>query len=129
MNPDEALLVFLRGSLGAKRDRLVNFASREKTRAKFLDLLHHELGGLFLESSIVAQLPSTAWVQPALRFKPHEDFGVPVTTLRDAYSEGGQSELVITTDGHHGYWRDERRADSAVFVIAKDGGRAPPIQP
>jgi len=118
VNADDALLVFLRGSLGAKRDRILDFAGRPKAHTKFLDLLYHQLGGLFRKSSVVAQLPDGAWLLPALRFKPQEGFGVPVANLRAAYGEGGQNELVITTDGRYGYWRDETYVDSETLVIA-----------
>jgi hypothetical protein len=115
---EQALLVFLRGSLGAKRDRILDFAGRPKAHTKFLDLLYHQLGGLFRESVIVAQLPDGAWQLPAFRFKPRDTFGVPVTNLRAAYLEDGQNELVITTDGRYGYWRDETYVDLETLVIA-----------
>jgi hypothetical protein len=118
LTPDQALLVFLHGSLGAKRARVVDFASRAKTRSKFLDLLYHQVGGLVRASSVVAQLPSAAWGQAALRFKPPAEFGIPVATLRDAYAENGQNELVITADGHYGYWRDETYVDSEILLLA-----------
>jgi len=118
VNADQALLVFLRGSLGAKRDRILDFAGRPKAHTKFLDLLYHQLGGLFRESSIVAKLPDRAWVLPAFRFKPREAFGVPIANLRAAYLEAGQNELVITTDGRYGYWRDETYVDLETLVIA-----------
>ena len=125
---EQALLVFLGGSLGAKRDRILEFAARPKTHTKFLDLLYHQLGGLFRESSVVTQLPDGAWVQPAFRFKPRDAFGLPVPNLRAAHLEGGQEELVITTDGRYGYWRDERYADSETLVIADLSNSRPTIR-
>jgi len=113
----DALLVFLRGSLGPKRDRILDFAARPKAHAKFLDLLYHQLGELFRASCVVARLPDAAWNQSAFRFKPPDDFGVPVTSLRAAYGELGENELVITTDGRYGYWRDETYVDSETLVI------------
>lgn len=118
MNADEILLAFLRASLGDKRDRIVDFATRPKARSKFLDLLYHQLGGLFRRSCIVPQLPGVAWRQPAFRFRPRNDFGIPVSSLRAAYEEGGQNELVVTADARFGYWRDETHADSETLVIA-----------
>jgi hypothetical protein len=128
VNADEALLVFLRGTLGAKRDRILDFAGRPKAHTKFLDLLYHGLGGLFRESSVVAQLPDGAWTLPAFRFKPREKFGVPVANLRAAYLEDGQNELVITTDGRYGYWRDERRVDSETLIVADLSRTTPTIR-
>ena len=128
MNADEALLVFLRGSLGAKRDRILDFARRPKAHTKFLDLLYHQLGGLFRTSSVVAQLPDGAWALPAFRFKPREGFGVPVANLKAAYDEGGQNELLITTDGRYGYWRDETYLDSETLVIADLSKSGPTIR-
>ena len=118
MDAGDALLVFLRGSLGPKRERILDFAGRPKARAKFLDLLYHQLGGLFRKSSVVARLPDAAWKLPALRFKPPEDFGVPIRSFRTAYDEAGQNELVITSDGRYGYWRDETYVDSEALIIA-----------
>jgi hypothetical protein len=128
VNADEALLVFLRGSLGAKRDRVLDFAGRPKAHTKFLDLLYHQLGGLFLKSNVLAQLPDAAWALPAFRFKPGEGFGVPVANLRTAYDEGGQNELVITTDGRYGYWRDETYVDSETLVVADLSKSGPTIR-
>ena len=128
MNADQALLVFLRGTLGEKRARILDFASRPKAHAKFLDLLYHQLGGLFRESSVVAQLPDGAWALPAFRFKPRETFGVPVANLRAAYLEDGQNELVITTDGRYGYWRDETYVDLETLVVAHLGKSGPKIR-
>lgn len=123
---EQVLLVFLHGSLAAKRARVVDFASRAKTRSKFLDLLYHQLGDLVRPSSIVEQLPSLAWSQPALRFKPPAEFGAAVGTLREAHAQGGQNELVITADGRFGYWRDETYVDSEILLIAGPSGSAPP---
>lgn len=128
MNANEALLVFLRGSLGAKRDRILDFAGRPKAHSKFLDLLYHQLGELFREASVATQLPDGAWALPAFRFKPQEGFGVPVANLRAAYDEGGMNELVITTDGRYGYWRDETYVDSETLVISDLSKSAPAIR-
>jgi hypothetical protein len=128
VNAEEALLVFLRGSLGAKRDRILDFAGRPKAQTKFLDLLYHQLGGFFRQSNVVAQLPDGAWPLPAFRFEPREGFGVPVANLRSAYVEGGQNELVITTDGRYGYWRDETYVDSETLVIADLSESGPTIR-
>jgi hypothetical protein len=128
VNADEALLVFLRGTLGAKRDRILDFAGRPKAHTKFLDLLYHQLGGLFHESSVVAQLPDGAWALPAFRFKPRETFGVPVANLRAAYLEHGQNELVITADGRYGYWRDETYVDLETLVVADVSKSGPTIR-
>ena len=81
--------------------------------------MYHQLGGLFRHSCVVAELPDAAWVQPALRFKPPRHFGLPVPTLRAAYLENGQNELVISSDGRFGFWRDETYADSETLVIAE----------
>lgn len=118
MAAGEALLVFLRGSLGTKQDRIVDFATRPKARAKFLALLYHQLGALFRESSVVARLPDRVWALPAFRFTPPDGFGAPISRLRTAYDEDGQNELVITADGLYGYWRDEIYADSEVLISA-----------
>ena len=118
MTPDEALAAFLRGSLGTKRDRTIDFATRPKTRPKFLDLLYHQLGGLFRPACAVGQLPDTAWALPAYRFSPPHEFGASVPTLRAAHDVDGHSELVITTDGRYGYWRDEMYADAETLIVA-----------
>jgi len=128
VNADEALLAFLRGSLAANQDRILDFAGRPKARSKFLDLLYHQLGGLFRKSSIVSQLPDSAWALPAFRFKPREGFGVPVANLRVAYIEGGQNELVITTDARYGYWRDETYVDSETLVVADSSKSGPTVR-
>lgn len=125
MTAEQALLVFLGGSLGAKRDRILDFVGRSKARAKFLDLLYHQLGGFFRQACVVSQLPSSAWTRPAFRFKPREEFGLPVASLRAAYVEAGQNELVITADGRYGYWRDETYADSETLVVADLGDAGP----
>ena len=57
-----------------------------------------------------------------------EGFGIPVTNLRTAYDEDGQNELVITTDGRYGYWRDETYADSETQVIADLSKSGPTIR-
>jgi hypothetical protein len=128
VNADEALLVFLRGSLGVKRDRILDFAGRPKAHTKFLDLLYHQLGELFRKSNVVAQLPDGAWAMPGFRFKPQEGFGIPITNLRTAYDEGGQNELVITSDGRYGYWRDETYVDSETLVITDLSKSGPTIR-
>ena len=115
---DATLLTFLRGSLGAKRERVVDFVARPKSREKFLALLDHQLGALFDSRCIVRELPSAAWQSPALRFRPPADFGIPAGSLREAFDELGQSELVVTADGRYGYWRDETYVDSTVLVAA-----------
>jgi hypothetical protein len=117
LTAEQALLEFLEGCLAAKRRRVLDLARRPKARAKFLELLHHQLGDLFREACVVDQLPDAAWVTPALRFKPPREFGLPVTSLRAAYTDGGQNELVITVDGRYGYWRDEVIVDSERLVI------------
>ena len=118
MTADDALLSFLHGSLGAKRERVLDFVRRPKARSKFLDLLYHQLGGYFCGGSIAAQLPIIAWRAPAFRFSPRADFGTPVASLRQAYDEGKLNELVVTSDGRYGYWRDETYVDSEILVIA-----------
>ena len=128
VNADEALLVFLRGTLSAKKDRILDFAGRPKAHTKFLDLLYHQLGGLFRKSGVVAQLPDDAWTLPAFRFKPRETFGIPVANLRAAYLEDGQNELVITTNGRYGYWRAETYVDSEILVVADLSKSGPTIR-
>lgn len=116
MTEGEALLIFLNGSLGAKRERVADFAIRRATRGKFLNLLYHELRSLFREDRIVTQLPEAAWTSAAFRFSPPNTFGTAVATLRVAYEECAQHELVITADGHFGYWRDETFVDSETLL-------------
>jgi len=128
VNADQALLVFLRGSLGAKRERTLDFAGRAKAHGKFLDLLYHELGGLFRKSNIVAQLPETAWALPAFRFRPPGDFGMRIASLRAAYLEDEQNELVITVEGRYGYWRDQTYADLETLVVADSSASNPMIR-
>ena len=118
MTADEALLAFLRGSLGEKRARILDFASRPRARSKFIGMLYHELVSYFRDDSIVRQLPAEAWNQPGFRFRPPLEVGVPVATLRVAYGENEPGELVITADGRYGYWRDETYADLETLVIA-----------
>jgi len=116
---NDALTVFLRDTLGSKRDRILDFVSRDKAHPKFLDLLYHTLGGLFRRTCVVDTLPDAAWNAPAYRFRPPKEFGTPVQTLRAAYRACGQNELVITNDGRYGYWRDETYADAETLVVAK----------
>ncbi|HYP98680.1 MAG TPA: hypothetical protein VER96_08400 [Polyangiaceae bacterium] len=125
MTADDALLLFLHVSLGAKRERVLDFVRRPKARSKFLDLLYHQLGGFFGAGSIVAQLPAIAWNAPAFRFSPPSEFGTPAASLRHAYDEGKQNELVVTADGRYGYWRDETYVDSETLVIATVAGSRP----
>lgn len=113
------LLDFLRGSLGRKRERILDFASRPRSRRKFLDLLYHELGDLLDPSCIVPALPEAAWRQPALRFRPPSDFGVAIASLRQAHQHLEHRELVITLDGRHGYWRDETFDDLEKLVVVR----------
>jgi hypothetical protein len=116
MTPNEVLLTFLRRSLGAKRDRVLDFVARPKAHDKFLALLHHELGALFDPHCVVRDLPPAAWSLQALRFRPAHDFGTPVPSLRAAFDELGQAELAVTMDGRCGFWRDETHLDSRVLV-------------
>lgn len=118
MTAEDALLAFLAGSLGAKRERLLDFVRRPNARSKFLELLHHELGGLFEDGNVVRSLPAHAWQQTAFRFMPPHDFGLPVRSLRDAYTQQLTNELVVTGDGIYGYWRDETYVDAEVLVVA-----------
>jgi hypothetical protein len=111
-----------------KRDRILDFAGRPESHTKFLNLLYHQLGEFFRKSNVVAQLPDGAWALSAFRFEPQEGFGIPVTNLRTAYDEDGQNELVITTDGRYGYWRDETYADSETQVIADLSKSGPTIR-
>jgi hypothetical protein len=60
-----------------------------------------------------------AWNAPAYRFKSPEEVGTPVPTLRTLYQACGQNELVITSDGRYGYWRDETYTDAETLIAAK----------
>jgi hypothetical protein len=119
MTTDETLLAFLRGSLGAKRDRLLDFVARSKSRSKFIALLYHELGGLFDSACVVPDLPGAAWITPALRFRSVSEFGTSVRTFKSAYDELAQAELVVTIDARYGFWRDETFVDSEILVVAR----------
>jgi len=79
--------------LGAKRDRTIDFATRPKARPKFLDLLYHQLGGLFRPACIVGRLPDTAWAQPAYRFSPPHEFGASLQTLLRTMWTGTMNSL------------------------------------
>ena len=117
MDPSKLLVQFLEQTVALKRERVLDFAVRRKTREKFLALLHHQLGEVFDPGCVVKTLPESAWSQPARRFHPPNVFGEEAATLRRAHEGPGDSELVITSDGRFGFWRDEFRSD-AVLVQA-----------
>jgi len=122
MEPEESLIAFLGGSLGTKRERILDFVARPKTRRKFMDMLYHQLGEYFDRACLVSALPETAWRQPAFRFSPPSDFGVVVASLRQAHQQLDQPELVITQDGRYGFWRDETYVDLEMLVVARPTG-------
>jgi hypothetical protein len=117
MTPASALEVFVRAVFAEKRDRAVDFIRRPRARLKFLALLCHQLGSLFRADSLKTALPADAWSLPAFRFRVRA-FGESVSSLRAAFEEGAQEELVITVDGRFGYWRDEDLVDSETLVAA-----------
>ena len=119
MTADETLLAFLRGCLGAKRDRVLDFVSRPKARAKFLAMLYHELPEFLDQACVVTNLPSAAWTQMALRFAPPNEFGIAVPTLRQAFDELVQPELVVTIDARYGFWGDETIVDAQILIAAR----------
>jgi hypothetical protein len=122
----EALIQFLESALAKKRDRICGFASKPKTQRKFFDLLYHSLGQHFSPSTVVSELPEVAWCSPALAFVAPDQFGVQVSSLREAYDQFGEGEgaLLISADSRFGIWCDHTYVDDRVFVTLEPNAAA-----
>jgi len=114
----EVLIQFLQAALSEKRDRICGFASKPKTQPKFFDLLYHSLGQYFAPATVVSELPDVAWSSTALAFVAPDQFGVPLSSLREAYDRFGEAEgaLLISTDSRFGIWCDHTYVDDRIFV-------------
>ncbi len=121
MDAQLALTRFLREVLATKRDRLCGFASKAKTRRKFLYALYHDLGTYVTNSSIVSELPSRAWQTAAFAFTTPDQFGTMHDSLAAAYDahEYGDGALLITADSRFGIYCDHTYVDAQLFLAAK----------
>ncbi len=128
MEIEATLQEFLRSTVAkSRRDRLIEFASKPKTRPKFLDLMYHDMGSLFDSSVTVEALPEEAWSQPGLAFAPPATFGAPYPTLRDAFDAHANDDtgcLIITLNGEFGAWFDHTYVDTCAFVRVPARGAA-----
>lgn len=97
----------------------MDFVSRPKAHAKFLAMLYHELPEFLDQACVVTNLPSAAWTQKALRFAPPKEFGIAVPSLKQAFDELVQPELVVTSDARYGFWRDETIVDVQTLIAAR----------
>ena len=76
MNSSDALIHFLSKALKKRWiDRYTGFASKQKTRKKFLNAIYHDLSDRFDRSKVVKSFPDSAWSMKAYIFQPPDEFG------------------------------------------------------
>ena len=116
MKSSDALLVFLDRALARKKERVIGFASKRKTRTKFLDMLYHQLPALFDERVVVEDLPERAWKAPAYLFIPPDEFGGVGHALGDVFEAEDGPILCISSDGRYGFFKDETYVDETCII-------------
>ena len=112
MDATEALTTFLRRALSERVDRYVQFASKAKTREKFLRAIDHDLEACLDSSMAVPVLPPAALDLPAFLYAPPKKFGLPVPALRAVLESGNDSFLAISRDGRAAVYSPEAYLDS-----------------
>ncbi len=119
MSAETALRRFLAGALARKRDRYLGFIEKPKTRAKFLNAIHHELEMDLDRSKTIAALPPGRNPIPGYHFAPPDEFGIPVEDLREVCRSAEDSFLAVSEDGQFGVHGPETLADSRAIYRVK----------
>lgn len=112
MDEISALIEFLGRGLARRKNRYIDFASRPKTRKKFLASIYHDLESDLDMSACVTSLPDSILDQPAYWYSPPKQYGEPVPSLRDLFDSQDDAFLAITQDGKAGIYQPETFIDS-----------------
>lgn len=113
----DALTTFLRRALAERVDRYVEFASKPKTRQKFLESLCHDLEASLNTDAAVSALPAAALDLPAYLFAPPRDFGVEIASMREIAESHDDSCLVVSQDGRAALYCPETYVDSRLHFF------------
>ena len=124
MSARDTLADFLHGTLKSRWvERYCGLVAKPKNEGKFLDDLHHHLMDRLDLRAVVEALPESAWSSPAFSFSAADGFGKRHSSLREAHSGFRDAILAITTDGRHGFHREEDLMDTEV-LLARRGAEA-----
>lgn len=113
-----AILRFLSGALARRKERYLEFASRPKAQGKLLADFYHHFAGCFAKQAVVRELPAEAWTSVAYSFAPPKEFGIRWTTLREAYENMREAQLLVTADGRFGIHTQEDSSGGPMFIRA-----------
>ncbi len=114
MNELDALCSFLRRAIKpARRERLIGFAQKPKTRRKLLEAIYHDLERAIDRSATVQFLPESRLDAPAYCFSPPSTFGEHIPSLREIV--GSTEVLAVARDASAAYYCPESYVDSGVF--------------
>jgi hypothetical protein len=115
MEATEALASFFGWALTKKKERLIGFISKPKTRPKFLGMIYHELEDCLNSGKKVESLSARVLSMPCYKFEPRDVFGQPVKSLRNALSNCEDSFLLISSDGKYAIYGPETFIDGRSF--------------
>ena len=117
MNEIDSLTTFLANSLGKRQERHISFASKKKTRAKFLNALYHDLEKDFGSHGLVAKLPPHILESPGFLFTASGSFGQSVGTIREVLDSPIDAFLIVTYSGLAGVYGPETFIDSRLHYV------------
>ena len=120
MEAQAALQTFLSGALLRKRDRYLGFVAKPKTRSRFLRTIDHDLERELDGALRIAHLPVDRPIK-GFRFAPPDEFGSPVSDLRQLLQSCDDSFLAVSEDGQYGVLSPETYIDDrAVYRLRGD---------
>ncbi len=123
MEAQAALQRFLKGALLQKHDRYLGFVAKPKSRSKFLRAIDHDLERELDGALRIANLPAGRPIK-GFRFAPPDDFGSPVSDLRQLLRSSEDSFLAVSEDGQYGILSPETYIDDrAVYRLRVDRNR------
>lgn len=121
MTPTEVFITFVTRTLEPhKARRFTALTTSAKGHRKLLDALCHEFEPAIRPASIAPRNYDTVLEKPCYAFHQRLGFGVPFSTVREAYDalEKGDSWLIILQDASAGIHRPEWRWDGEKLIVS-----------
>ncbi len=118
VDAQDALVAFFSRTLARRHERYVALVSRPKGQQKLLGEFYHRLWDCFEPRHVVGDLPKAAWSTPAYVYGPAPPFGARWPSLRAAYGELTEGQLLVTEDGRFGIHAQEDCSPGPLFIKA-----------
>lgn len=118
MNAVESVSLFIQRLVAKeKRDRYVEFVSKEKNREKFLRTLDHALVSEIYTSKAVKSIDEKKWNESGFLYSSDGTFGLELSSLREGYDKASPygGWLLINQSGDVAIFRPEGKIDDELY--------------